>query len=75
METAKLPRDIVSRVERRWMLRHTQLLKKKLHSRLEGMQPDKKEPNEQPASVASSRETHWASPPRNARHRARIPFA
>jgi hypothetical protein len=58
METAKLPRDIVNRVERRWMLRHTQLLQK-LHGRFEGMQPVEKELRELPVGVVPRRETAY----------------
>ena len=56
MESARLPRDIVNRVERRWMLRHTQLLQK-LHGRFEGMQPVEKELRELPVGVAPRGET------------------
>ncbi len=59
METAKLPRDIVNRVERRWMLRHTYLLKQKLHARREGTQPVKKDTRVPPVGAAPGRETAY----------------
>ena len=51
MEIAKVPLDILNRVERRWMLRQVQ--SQKLRQR-QGMQGVKKKPKDGPLGIAPS---------------------